>query len=212
MRITANWLGRIGQPRAEFGVEVAGAGDVDGDGFDDVIVGAYLWDGNESAEGAAFVYRGGSSGVESAPLWRGESNLVGWHFGRAVRGAGDVNGDGFADIIVGGPTFADSPDDGDFRPKAYVYLGSPTGPSATPDWEVQSPQLGDRFGRAVGTAGDVNGDGFDDVVVSAYFHDSPLDPAHIDAGGLAVYLGSATGLSTHHDWFVVSDDAGAGLG
>ena len=75
-----------------------------------------------------------------------------------------MNGDGYADVIVGVPEVG-QPRDNEGR--AYVYHGSATGLSATAAWTAEGNQATAEFGHAVGTAGDVNGDGYADVVVGA---------------------------------------------
>jgi hypothetical protein len=78
---------------------VASAGDVNGDGYSDVIVGNAV--SGESDEGAVFVYHGSAVGLSAAVDWSGESDQGNSDFGDAVASAGDVNGDGFSDIMVG---------------------------------------------------------------------------------------------------------------
>jgi hypothetical protein len=110
------------QAGAYFGASVAGAGDVNGDGFDDVIVGALNYDNGQVDEGAAFVYFGGPGAFDTSADAHLEMNQAMALFGRAVAGAGDVNGDGFDDVIVG----ASSYDGGQpFEGAAFIYFGVP---------------------------------------------------------------------------------------
>jgi hypothetical protein len=173
------WQVGGGQAGANLGAALGSAGDVNGDGIADIIVGAPGYNSPSSPaphEGRALVYLGSLLGPATIPVWTADGAQSG--FGSAVATAGDVNGDGFDDIIVG------EPDSG----RAYVYLGSPSGPSAAPAWVQQEPG---RFGAAVASAGDVNHDGYADVIVGA--------PGY--SGGTAyLYLGSATGLSATPAW------------
>ncbi|MDP6658429.1 MAG: integrin alpha [Candidatus Poseidoniia archaeon] len=89
-------------------------------------------------------------------------------FGRSVASAGDVNGDGYADVIVGA---YGNDGAGSLAGEAYVYHGSASGLSATPDWSDQGEAAYDYFGWSVASAGDVNGDGYADVVVGANYND-----------------------------------------
>ena len=95
------WTGEGNQGGASFGQSVATAGDVNGDGYADVIVGAPYYDNGQADEGAAFVYLGGAAGLSAAAAWTAESDQAGALFGTSVGTAGDVNGDGYADVIVG---------------------------------------------------------------------------------------------------------------
>ena len=74
---------------------------VHGDGFDDVIVGAHQLTNGQFAEGRVYVYLGSASGLGSTPAWTAESDQVGAWFGYCVASAGDVNNDGFDDVVVG---------------------------------------------------------------------------------------------------------------
>lgn len=82
---------------------MAGAGDVNGDGLADVIIGARTFDNVETNEGRASVYLGHSTnaGLSATADWTVESNQDGAQLGVSVAGAGDVNGDGYADVLVG---------------------------------------------------------------------------------------------------------------
>jgi hypothetical protein len=86
-----------------FGFSVASAGDVNGDGYSDVIVGALYQDAGATDEGNAFVYYGSASGIPTTPsvTLDNPENQENGYFGRSVASAGDVNGDGFSDVIVG---------------------------------------------------------------------------------------------------------------
>jgi hypothetical protein len=74
-------------------------GDVNGDGYDDVVVGAQDYDNGETDEGQVWLYYGSANGLESAAAWTSESNQVGAAYGWAVGAAGDVNEDGYADFL-----------------------------------------------------------------------------------------------------------------
>jgi hypothetical protein len=151
---------------ADFAYWLASAGDVDGDGFGDLIIGAY-------DAGAAYVYFGSAAGLSSTPT----AILGGGRFGYSVSGVGDVNGDGYADIAIG---------DSDAS-AVFVYLGSASGPSATAI-ELVAPGVGTYFGRSAALAADFNGDGFGDFIVSAPGENGGVGAAY-------VYLGSSGGLS-----------------
>ncbi|HYC61886.1 MAG TPA: integrin alpha, partial [Thermoanaerobaculia bacterium] len=157
------------QVSARFGISVSGAGDVNGDGYGDVIVGAYFYDNGQNDEGAAFVYHGSAGGVDATADAQLESNQVSAQFGISVSGAGDVNGDGYGDVIVGADFYDNGQSD---EGAAFVYHGSAGGVDATADAQLESNQGSAHFGISVSGAGDVNGDGYGDVVVGAYFYDN----------------------------------------
>jgi hypothetical protein len=139
-----------------------------------------------------------ASGFEAHRLWsfRGDQQ-EGAKFGAAAASAGDVNGDGRPDLIVGAPTH-----DGAAGPacgKVFVFYNSAVGLPSTPSWTAEGEQPGSRFGEAVASAGDVNGDGFDDVIVGSpglLVYDRDLPFLVTNRGRIYVYYGSAQGLAS----------------
>jgi hypothetical protein len=202
---TASWRAESDQAGAVFGYSVASAGDVNGDGYDDVIVGARLYANGQPEEGKVFVYYGSFSGLRRVAAWTAESDQDNAYFGQAVSSAGDVNGDGFGDVAIG----ALYADDGEVdEGMAFVYLGSPSGLESAPAWTGQIDQPDSAFGADVSSAGDVNGDGFDDLIVGA----GGYDDGETDEGAAFLYLGSASGLETTPAWMTESDQDEAVLG
>jgi hypothetical protein len=185
---TPSWTAESDQAGAEFGRSVGTAGDVNGDGFDDVIVGAPAYDNDQPYEGRAFLFHGSAAGLSRTPDWTAESDQVGAEFGASVGTAGDVNGDRYADAIVGAITYSNGQGN---EGRAFVYHGSASGLSRTPDWTAEPDQAGAYFGSSAGTAGDVNGDGYADVIVGATYYSN----GQYSEGGAFLYHGSAAGLS-----------------
>jgi hypothetical protein len=183
---SASWTAESNQGSASFGFSVGTAGDVNGDGYSDVIVGAPFYDNGETYEGRAYVYHGSASGLSGTAAWTAESNQGSAFFGFSVGTAGDVNGDGYSDVIVGAYLYDNGETD---EGRAYVYHGSASGLSGTAAWTAESNQANAYFGYSVGTAGDVNGDGYSDVIVGAYYYDN----GETDEGRAYVYYGNAGG-------------------
>lgn len=202
---TAAWIKVGGSAGGQLGFSVAPAGDIDGDGYGDVVIGVPYLDGGSVDEGAVFVYYGSPSGIQNTPVWF-QSEGTSANFGYAVATAGDVNGDGYSDVVVGAPSY-----NGGFAAEgaAFVYLGGATGLATTPAWRAESNQASAHLGAAVAPAGDVNGDGYGDVIVGAPNYDN----GETDEGAAFVWLGSATGLGTNGspgnaDWYADGDVAG----
>ena len=144
-----------------FGTSVAGAGDLNGDGFGDLAVGAILSDAGAPNGGRAYVYLGGRSPDGDADVVVTGKTTYGW-LGYSVAGAGDFDGDGYDDLLVGAPM--ENPG-GPASGAAYLLAGGRSMDGA-PD--VAWPgATGDNLGFSVSGAGDVNGDGFDDIVLGA---------------------------------------------
>ena len=165
----------------QFGFSVAVAGDVNGDGYTDVVVGAYGTNGNQ---GKAYLYLGGNAGLATTPAatLADPNATINDYFGYSVAGAGDVNGDGYADVVIGayGTT--------GLQGKTYVFRGSSTGLATTPAATLADPNAtnNDYFGSSVAGAGDVNGDGYADVVIGAYNISSSQGRSYLYLGNLGV--------------------------
>ncbi|MCI0584218.1 MAG: integrin alpha, partial [Chloroflexi bacterium] len=183
---------------------------MNGDGFDDVIVGAIWFNSGQTNEGRAFVYLGSPSGPSATASWTAESNQVGAWFGDSVSGAGDVNGDGFADVIVGASDF----DTGQGVGAAFVFHGDFSIANLVPSQaatslEADDPDIGD-FGYSLASAGDVNGDGYGDVIVGAPFGAASEGFAFVFHGSPAgISSGGATATAAAR---ITSDQADAELG
>jgi len=194
---TPDWMAEGDQDSAWFGRTIAGAGDVNNDGYGDLIVGSMLYDGDLEDEGMALVYHGSPSGLTSAPAWMIEGDEEEAEMGNQVAGAGDVNGDGYGDVIVGSLYYSSTSNAG----KAMVFYGRPGGLATSPDWLGKGENPGDLFGLAVAGAGDVNGDGYDDVVVGARGYRVGTDRV----GRVYAYYGSPGGLSPSPGWMATGD-------
>jgi hypothetical protein len=167
-----------------FGISVSGAGDVDRDGYDDVVVGACREDPEVSPDwaGRAYVFDG-QTGTPLHTLVSPNEEANGW-FGYKVSGAGDVNGDGHDDVVVGAHLEDPGSSPGNAG-RAYVFDGQTGNPLCT----LVSPneEQSGRFGSSVSGSGDVDGDGYDDVVVGATWEDPGLSPTY--AGRAYVFDG-----------------------
>ena len=100
---------------------MSSAGDTNDDGFDDLVVGAHLFDDEQANEGTVYVFFGSADGLGSQPDWQAEGNKNDTYFGYAVDGAGDTNNDGYADVVIGAPTFRVNEV---IKGAAFLYLGS----------------------------------------------------------------------------------------
>jgi hypothetical protein len=184
---------------ARMGYSVSAAGDVNGDGFSDVIVGAYAFDNGQNDEGAAFVYHGSAAGVNTTAAVILESNQADAYLGYAVGNAGDVNGDGYNDVIAGAYGF----DNGQMNEgAAFIYLGSVTGINPVADAMVESNQAIANLGYAVAGAGDVNGDGYSDIIAGAY----GFDNVEMNEGAAFVYLGNRSGNNKKNNLRIYNTD------
>ena len=162
-----------GAPGSRFGISVACAGDLNADGYADVAVGA---DAAMGLAGRVYVFHGRNEGLDGTPTVTLVTMEAG-QFGLSVGALGDVNGDGHLDLIAGAPR----------AERAYVFLGSSIGLSSRPSSTLVNPGGFGDFGQVAAGVGDVNGDGFNDVVVGA--------PQRATFTGTAwFYLGSTTGL------------------
>ena len=200
------------------GISVSSAGDLNGDGFDEVIVGAPFGDDGGNGDGEAYVIFGSAGGFGVADPITGrqvidltnlspaqgfivQGDTSGDKAGYSVAAAGDFNGDGFDDVIVGAPSGVDGS-----AGKIYVVFGSDAGFGATDpvtgrqviDLTTLSAKQGlvilgdaprDWAGESVSAAGDINCDGFDDIIVGA----SPGDDGGNGAGEGYVVFGAAYG-------------------
>ena len=202
------------------GRSVSAAGDVNGDGTDDLIVGAYRGDpGGDAEAGESYVVFGSTQDFPAlfplkslSPAGGGDGSrgfvLAGIDAddssGRSVSAAGDVNGDGIDDLIIG--AVCADPRGDSCAGESYVVFGSVQGfPAIIPlrslyptdggdgsrGFVLTGIAEGDRSGRSVSAAGDVNGDGIDDVIVSAYF---AMPRGDAEAGESYVVFGASHGL------------------
>ena len=192
-----------GQGSSEFGHSLDG-GDVNGDGYADLIVGAPLFDNGEVDEGVAIVYYGSATGLSAAGALTLEMNQAGAHFGHSVAFVGDTDGEGFGDVVVGAPMYDDGETD---EGAAFLFDGAAAGLETTASWTYECDLAGAMCGAAVAGNGDLNGDGLADVVVGA-----PGYATDASAVGLVVaFLGDAAGLSTTGS-SVLGSEAGAEFG
>jgi hypothetical protein len=167
-----------------FGLHLASAGDVNGDGADDLVVGAHEQDTDGGSAGRAYVYYGTFGGVfDTTPDGIILGTAPGAYVGTAAESAGDVNNDGFADVVVGAVGFATN------AGRVYVFLGGNTVAFNTTADAILGAfsASNDQFGYAAASAGDVNGDGFADVVAGAPF----TDAGGADSGTGFVFFGAA---------------------
>ena len=200
-----------GQKRDRLGFSVDGAGDMNGDGFADVVVGAPNGTDNEKFSaryGAAYIVFGGENLPAAVPLLDldGKTGVVvtrGRHsrnLGFSVAGAGDINGDGFSDVVVGDPGhYVKFPSGGrkvgaahvlfgrDGRAAAVAAIGALNGRNG---FSVLGKDPGHDYccytGLSVSGAGDINGDGTDDLLVGApleKFEGSSLGASYVVYGG-----------------------------
>ena len=139
-----------------------------------------------------YVYYGNKTALQYKPREQVVHNTINDWFGEAVAGAGDVNGDGYADVMVGLPGHDVMNSNNVLLNSAgavYLYHGSGTGLNQYQKTIINGKTQFEHFGSAVSGAGDVNADGFDDLIIGA--------PAlgSTPHGKVYVYHGSASPLS-----------------
>lgn len=174
------------------GEGLSSGGDVNGDGFDDLVVGEPHWTDGTGYEGRAHLFLGGLTGLQAAAEWIGRGR---GSFGVAIALA-DANGDGLDDIIIGAPS--DPGPQNDYPGRVVVYLGSADAIADVPAWDL-SLWPDEHFGAPVVNAGDVNADGFEDVLVGGRNYRA----AGIESGRIQLLLGSRDGLQTSAAWTCV---------
>ena len=184
------------QTSASAGYSVAGGENVNGTtgggSFDDVVIGAPYYDNGANDVGRVYVYFGSSSGLSSSSYWSSPSpSLQNALFGFSVALAHKLNGDDYADVVIGAPGYDAA------KGRVYAYPGTASSIGNTPLWTSDGggePVANAKFGFSVSAGGDVNGDGYSDVLVG-----SPYRTVDVTADG-KVYLFSGANLAAGPVW------------
>jgi hypothetical protein len=193
--------------RANFGTALDAVGDVNGDGFDDLMVGAPVMKGDWDEEGAAYLYFGGEDGLSTNSVWTAWGGQPGMRLGEEIQAAGDVNGDRFADVLVAAPRWGDGlPGYGEVR----LYLGSTEGLPSEPAWVYRGRGPYAKAGRGLLGGVDFNRDGFMDVAVGLPSANAPGGMAAM--GEVHFFLGNTQGLNSEPDWIWEGATPGDGFG
>lgn len=146
------------QYESHFGTHLANAGDVNNDGYDDVLIGAHMYDNGQIDEGKVFLYKGGPSGISATSSWSQESNVNYYLLGSQVQGLGDMNDDGYDDVAISAENFSSG------NGRVYLYKGNAGGLATTATWTATGSSL-QYIGQQI-NAGDYNGDGHIDIAFS----------------------------------------------
>ena len=196
----ASFGGEVAQDYS--GQSLAGAGDVDGDGYDDFLISAVGNDQAASNAGKVYLVLGIDSGwTMDLDLALANASFLGVEAddeaGTSMAGGGDVNGDGYDDLLIGAP---ENDDGGVGAGQTYLVLGAPAGWTvdvdlATADSSFVGEAAQDRSGYSVAMPGDVNGDGFDDILVGALDNDA----GGAEAGQTYLMFGHAGGWALGTD-------------
>ena len=186
----------------EFGRNLT-AGDVNGDGYPDLIVGAH---GFNSHLGKVYIYLGGPDGIAATPSFTLTGEVANSEFGRALAVA-DITGDGIGDLIVGASGFSGALVD---QGKVYVFQGGTMGMNPAPIYTMLGEHANDEFGRSA-SAADTNGDGFLDLVVGAP-GSTQAGATSTVPGSMYVFNGSTTGLSTTSSFKVTGEIVSSHMG
>ena len=179
-------------------ISVAGAGDIDGDGLQDLLMGAPDNDRGGSYSGSCYLFIASALDTplldlsEARTIFMGENNED--FAGQSCRSAGDVDGDGLADILIGAHG---NDETGIDAGKSYLFLGNQLGSSnfistASAESAILGEAAGDRSGQVLSSAGDVDGDGLDDLLIGAPDQDDSAG----DAGKTYILLASQLSNNT----------------
>jgi len=179
---TPSWTRLGSQQGANIGLRTAIIGDVNGDGYRDALV-------TRLRPGDVSLHLGSAQGLGPAAAWvfvpsehgGNGTNIVVDYLDLYVGSAGDMNGDGFDDVIIGNPYNSLVPNTSG-EGKAWIFLGTATGLANSAIWTIDGSGQQERLGFWVGTAGDVNGDGYADVLITG-------------AGAVRLYAGGQSGLA-----------------
>ncbi len=203
----ASFHGETGSTFDYFGSGVAGVGDLDADGYDDFAFGAYSNDTGGSSGGAIYLFHGSASDYAGsyeatdadAKIYGGQYLYFGYYFGQGVN-AGDLNGDGYSDMVIGTGSYSSSDPLAGYG-GVYLRYGDAaqvSGSQAVPGWSdalLKGDALGDYFGRTV-ELGDIDGDGYDDVIVGQYYADTSGGSY---AGRAWMFLGGSVDLAGFYE-------------
>ena len=205
------------------------AGDIDKDGYNDTIIGAY---GNNGSKGVVYVIYGGPSSsflnINLASFTTLDPAITGFtiigdssgdQLGACVSTAGDINQDGYADIIIGAP--GKNVDQGavyviygaERSSFSHIDLSSTPLDHSTTGFTVTGSASGDAFGGCVNQAGDINKDGYDDIIIGAYGYNGGQGAVYVIYGGpksslVDLHLGS-TLLNPTSTGFTIKGEASA---
>ena len=156
---------------SNFGNSFTYISDFNNDGFDDFIISANLDNVNGTQAGRAYIYLGGPSlGTIPENIFTGESKFN--FFGESVAFAGDVNNDGFSDVIIGAPGYET---DGNREGRVYIFFGN-NSLDSKPDVVITGLQH-QSIGDVIASAGDINDDGYDDIIIGAPYIGAAVGPA-----------------------------------